>query len=201
MEQPAFLEGEKVCLRPFCKEDAAYLFKWYNDSETRGKIGEVFPTLMQDAESSVEHKGKDSVWFAVVRKADHRIIGETGLLRMFPAWRTTDLTIIIPERENQGKGFGTETIGLLMNYAFGYLNFNRISIGVVGFNTGALNFYKKAGFKQEGIQEQGYYYNYRYYDFIMMRILKDEFIRLHKIAPDVNPGKETGQALRKLPFG
>jgi RimJ/RimL family protein N-acetyltransferase len=97
---------------------------------------------------------------------------------MFPAWRTTDLTIIIPDKANQGKGYGRETICLLMDYAFGYLNYNRISIGVVGFNTNAIEFYKKVGFKQEGIQEQGYYYNYRYYDFIMMRILRDEFLKL-----------------------
>lgn len=68
-----------------------------------------------------------------------------------------------------------------MDYAFGMLNFNRISIGVVGFNTNALSFYKRVGFIQEGIQEQGYYYNYTYYDFIMMRILRDEFMQKHHL--------------------
>ena len=52
---------------------------------------------------------------------------------------------------------------------------NRVAIGVVGQNTAELNFYKKIGFKQEGIQEQGYYYNNEYSDFIMMRILRQEW--------------------------
>jgi RimJ/RimL family protein N-acetyltransferase len=47
---------------------------------------------------SDEHR----VWFIVALKENDRAIGEAGLLRMFPAWRTTDLSIIIGEREAWG---------------------------------------------------------------------------------------------------
>lgn len=174
-----FLESENIYLRPFIKEDIQFFTKWYNDFETRAKIGAVDPTNSFEAEKIIEKNDKDSIWFAVVRKLDNKVIGETGLLRMFPAWATTDLTIILPDKEHQHKGYGTETINLIMDYAFGYLNFNRMSIGVVGFNDSALSFYKKVGFKKEGIQQEGYYYNYKYYDFVMMRILKREFIELN----------------------
>ena len=59
--------------------------------------------------------------------------------------------------------------------AFNEYGMNRVSIGVVGLNTDALEFYKKVGFRQEGIQEQGYYYDGEYSDFIMMRILREEW--------------------------
>jgi RimJ/RimL family protein N-acetyltransferase len=36
-----------------------------------------------------------------------------------------------------------------LDYAFGYLNFHRVSIGVVGFNKRTLRFWEKAGFKRE----------------------------------------------------
>lgn len=179
MENYKFLESDNIYLRPFIKEDSDFFKKWYNDKETRAKIGEVLPATEQEIEDVINRKNKNSVWFAIVRKIDNQIIGETGLLRMFEAWRTTDLTIIIPDASCQGKGYGKETINLLMDYAFGYLNYNRIAIGVVGFNTNAIEFYKKVGFKQEGIQEQEYYYNYEYSDFIMMRILKSEFMALN----------------------
>lgn len=181
MKNYSFLESKHVYLRTFEDGDEDFFIKWYNDKETRGKIGEILPTSKMQAENIIKRNGKDSIWFAIVCKDNNNVIGETGLLRMFPAWRTTDLTIIIPDKENQGKEYGTEAINLLMDYAFGYLAYNRISIGVVGFNTSALGFYKKVGFKQEGIQEQGYYYNYNYYDFVMMRILKDEFMKIHNI--------------------
>lgn len=41
----------------------------------------------------------------------------------------------------------------------------------------ALKFYEKIGFKKEGNQEQGYYYNGEYMNFVMMRILKEDWIQ------------------------
>ncbi len=115
------------------------------------------------------------VWFAIIEQTSGRLIGETGLLRMFPTWRTTDLTIIIGEQDARGKGYGSEAIGLILDYAFGNLNFHRVAIGIVGFNEKAVAFYEKVGFKREGIQRDGYFFNHRYHDFIMMSILEEEF--------------------------
>lgn len=174
-----FLEGDYVYLRPPVMEDVNFFYKWNNDFITCGKTGESLPSQLNDVEKYLTKKSDDRVWFTIVEKSTNKVIGETGLLRMYPTWRTTDLSMIIPDEVDQRKGYGKEAINLMMNYAFGFLNFNRISIGVVGFNTNAIEFYKKVGFKQEGIQEQGYYYNYKYYDFIMMRVLKNEFIALN----------------------
>jgi diamine N-acetyltransferase len=179
-EDVRFLESKNIYLRPFLKDDIPFILYSYNDYETRLKTGDIKSTNYSDAEKIVDRKDESRIWFAVVRKSDNKVIGETGLTRMFPAWRTTDLSIIIPNSSYQHQGYGTEAINLLMNYAFGHLNFNRIAIGVIGLNDKALDFYEKVGFKKEGIQEEGYYCNYKYYDFIMMRILKREFIELHQ---------------------
>lgn len=93
---------------------------------------------------------------------------------MWLVWHCTDLSIILPDPSIQGKGYGTETICVMIDLAIHTYDMNRIAIGVVGQNTNALEFYKKIGFKQEGIQEQGYYYDHEYSDFIMMGILKSE---------------------------
>lgn len=78
---------------------------------------------------NTSHKSEDSVWF-MITDLNGSIIGETGLLRMFPAWHCTDLTIMIPDPEKQHKGYGTEAIGLLLNIAFKEFDMNRVSIGV-----------------------------------------------------------------------
>lgn len=178
----AFLIGERIYLRNTVREDIAYIQKWSNDPELRKLTGEV--TLMNELgiEEYYEriNKDPDRIWFSIVLKDDNRIIGETGLLRMFNFWRNTDLSIIIGEKDTWGKGYGTEAITLLLDYAFGYLNFHRVSIGVVGFNNNAIKFYEKIGFKKEGIQRDGYYYDHKYHDFVMMSILDDEFRELYK---------------------
>ncbi|PKO12751.1 MAG: N-acetyltransferase [Chloroflexi bacterium HGW-Chloroflexi-10] len=175
--RPVFLNGKQVYLRPIEKEDLPILQVWANDPMLRGLTGDVLPTSFSGIEAYVDKIAADSdrVWFGIVLKETNQLIGECGLLRMFPAWRTTDLSIILGDKEARGKGFGREAMHLLLDYAFGYLNFHRVSIGVVGMNEQALRFYEQAGFIREGIQRDGYFYNHRYQDFVMLSMLEDEF--------------------------
>ena len=149
MKEIQFLKGERVYLRPFTEEDTDFFDVWYNDALTRAKIAAPYPTTAAQSLQCVQRSGHDCIWLAIATCEKHEVIGEIGLLRMYPAWGTSDLTIIIPHEAHQGKGYGTEAIRLLMDYAFGDLGFHRLAIGVVGFNTDALRFYKKNGFKRK----------------------------------------------------
>jgi RimJ/RimL family protein N-acetyltransferase len=172
-----FLTGSRVYLRPIEKDDLKQLYIWSNNPEIRGLTGEVFPTSQAGTEEYLAKLQADSsrVWFGIVLQENDQLIGEAGLLRMFPAWRTTDLSIIIGERSVWGKGYGNEAMELVLDYVFGYLNYHRVAIGVVGSNERALRFYERIGFKREGIQRDGYYYAHEYQDFIMMSLLEDEY--------------------------
>jgi len=103
------------------------------------------------------------------------VIGEAGLLRTFRPWHSTDMTIIIEEKDSRGKGYGKEVGRLLLSHAFEHLGFHRVSIGVVGFNRNALRFWKSLGFKKEGVERDEYFYDNKYSDGIMMSILENEF--------------------------
>ncbi|MBE5845463.1 MAG: GNAT family N-acetyltransferase [Butyrivibrio sp.] len=172
----AEIKGKYIILREQKEEDAKFFAEWFNQPEIMFQCGFTDTTNEEEEKKYINkcHKSEDSVWFTIT-DMNGAIIGETGLLRMFPAWHCTDLTIIIPNPEMQHKGYGTEAIRLMLDMAFNEFEMNRVSIGVVGLNTDALKFYKKIGFKQEGVQEQGYYYNGEYSDFVMMRILRDEW--------------------------
>jgi diamine N-acetyltransferase len=178
-EKTPFLVGEQVYLRSVEKDDLELLRKWANDPQLRALTGETTPMTPAGAEEYLERLSHDPdrVWFVIVLRDSGRVIGETGLLRMFPAWRTTDLSIIIGEKDAWGQGYGRDAIRLMIDYAFGSLNFHRISIGVVGFNESALRFYEKMGFQREGVQRDGYFFDHRYHDFVMMSLLESEFIK------------------------
>jgi diamine N-acetyltransferase len=173
----AFLKGEHIYLRPVEKEDLPLLYAWANDARLRRLTGEVRPSAMADVEEYYDKVRSDPsrVWFAIVLLENQRLIGECGLLRMYPPWRTTDLSIILGENSTWGKGYGTEALSLLLDYAFGSLNFHRVAIGVIAANERALHFYEKAGFKREGVQRDGYFHDHAYQDFVMLSILEDEF--------------------------
>lgn len=178
----AFLTGRRVYLRAFEADDLPLITKWYNDRDLRAECGIVTPYSRAGAEEWYERvkADKDRVWFAVCLCENDRVIGEAGLLRIFPAWRQTDATMIIGEADAQGMGYGSEALGLLLDYAFGYQNMHRVSIGVVGFNDRALGFWEKAGFRREGVFRDGYFWDHKYYDFVMMSILEEEYRAMYR---------------------
>ena len=170
------IRGTNVILRQQRIEDASFFAYWFNQPQVMFQCGFTEPTDEEKERSVISgsHASEDSVWFTIT-DLDGNIVGETGLLRMWPAWRCTDLSIIIPDPKMQRRGYGTEAIRIMLDMAFNEYGMNRVAIGVVGLNANALAFYKKIGFKQEGIQEQGYFYNGEYSDFVMMRILHQEW--------------------------
>lgn len=177
-----FLLGERVYLRPLEKDDMPLIRTWFNDPEVRQLIGEIKPMNQAEADRYFDHiqSDNDRIWFGIALRENDRLIGETGLLRIFYPWRTTDLSIIIGDKNAWGRSYGSEAINLLLDYAFGSLALHRVAIGVVGFNTRALKFYEKIGFKREGVQRDGYFYDHKFSDFVMMAILEDEYRALHQ---------------------
>ena len=171
------LVGERVYLRPFRREDLPYVMKWSRDPELRKLVGQVSPMSRAEAERWYRRAraDKDRIWFAVVLKDGDRVIGESGLLRMFKPWRCTDMTVIIGEKDAWGQGYGTEVGHLLLDYAFKRLKLHRVSIGVVGFNERAVRYWKGLGFREEGTQRDGYYCDGRFSDFIMMSVLENDY--------------------------
>ena len=170
------IRGKRVVLREQRAEDASFFAHWFNDPKVMFQCGFAKPTSEEEERRRIEedHRSLDSVWFTVT-DLEGNILGETGLLRMWPAWHCTDLTIILPDPKTQHLGYGTETIRLMLDLAFTVYDMNRVAIGVVGLNAPALAFYRSVGFRQEGVQEQGYLYDGQYSDFVMMRILRSEW--------------------------
>jgi len=100
-----FLIGKRVQLRPLERSDLPLLARWNNDPEIRCLTGEVYPATVHSTEAWFDRNKDDPsrVWFIIEERETGNPIGECGLLRIFPPWRTTDLTMIIAEKSCQGK--------------------------------------------------------------------------------------------------
>ncbi len=170
------IRGRNIILRRQKEEDIPYFLHWFNRPEIMFRCGFEKPFTEEEIRNDiiVRHNAEDVLWYTIT-DLDGNILGETGLLRMFPAWHQTDLSIIIPDPKMQGKGYGTEAVRIMLDKAFREYGMHRVSIGVVALNADALRFYEKIGFRQEGILEEAYYYDGAYSDFIMMRILDREW--------------------------
>ena len=173
---PRFIMGNGITLRRLERGDLTQIREWLCDPELRVLIGATGAMSEDDAENWFARVDADPsrIWYVIVTD-DDRVIGEAGLLRLVPEWRTTDMTVIVGEKDQRGKGFGSEAGRLLLDLAFNYLGLHRVAIGVVGFNEAALSFWKKLGFREEGVQRDGYFHDGTFHDFVMMCILEDEW--------------------------
>ena len=143
------IRGKKIILRRQREEDAPFFAYWFNQPQVMFQCGFEKTTDEEEEKRTinVSHKSEDSVWFTIT-DLDGNIIGETGLLRMFPAWHQTDLTIIIPDPGMQRKGYGTEALMRSVEYGFTELGLRRIYLGVYADNPRAIHVYEKCGFRE-----------------------------------------------------
>jgi len=172
-----FLSSKRIELRTVKREDLKTLSILMEKRDITKLTGEVHPRTEKDWEDFYDRTQSmdDRIWFLIIDKKSGQIIGETGLLRIFMPWRTSDYSLVIWDKEYWGKGYGKETSQLMLDYAFNDLNLNRLAIGVVGFNHNGLKFWKSIGFIEEGKQIDGYFCNGVYSDFIMMYLLEKDF--------------------------
>lgn len=116
-----------------------------------------------------------NLWYLIGCKEEEEPIGRIGMVHCHPEWKNTQLQIIIQDEEKRGKGYGMEALELLEKHIFDVLAYQRIAVQITDYNKRAIQFFKKAGYKLEGVQEQGYFYKDKFYDVILLRLLWKEY--------------------------
>ncbi|HBW13303.1 MAG TPA: UDP-4-amino-4,6-dideoxy-N-acetyl-beta-L-altrosamine N-acetyltransferase [Proteiniclasticum sp.] len=86
--------------------------------------------------------------------------------------------IFIGEEEARGKGFGKTATKLILDHAFTELNLNRVYLSVFVDNLSGIKSYANAGFEQEGVLRQDYKYGNKYYDVLLMSILRHKWMEM-----------------------
>ena len=177
MKNP-FLIGNRIYFRPLEVDDIERLVKWVNDPDitqflTMGR----FPINFAREEEWLKglYKGQNDIALGIVLKDGDIHIGNVGLHQIDWVSRECIFGIMIGEEEYQDKGYGTEATLLMLKYAFEVLNINRVELTVYEFNKRAIRCYEKAGFIPEGRLREKVFKNGRYYDILIMSILKNEW--------------------------
>ena len=89
-------------------------------------------------------------YFAIREIETDAFAGVVQLLDIHPIHRSADLRIRIGNEKFRNRGFGTEALRLVLAFAWGDLNLERVQLGVFASNQRAIAAYKKAGFHIEG---------------------------------------------------
>jgi RimJ/RimL family protein N-acetyltransferase len=115
------------------------------------------------------------VGFTIYERATGRAIGNCGLHEVDLPNRRTLVGIMIGEPEARGRGYGTEAMRLLLDFAFTALGLHSVMLMVFEYNGAGLRCYEKVGFREVGRRRESRWYNGRFWDEIYMDILATEF--------------------------
>lgn len=155
--------------------------KWDRDTEQH-RLADSDPAqlwsekkIKEFMEKRAENNSR-SFRFSIRTLADDTLIGGVGLWLSSWTHAETWLGISIGERDYWGRGYGSEAVGLAVQYAFLELNLRRVSLGLHAYNERALKAYEKVGFKLEGrMRGEGLRDGVRY-DSLWMGILREEWL-------------------------
>jgi diamine N-acetyltransferase len=175
--QSRTLRGSHIELAPLVDADLPVLFAWINDREEVLANAAYRPVSETDHRAwfeSIRRRG-DIVIFGIRTLATDALVGSCQLHLMHPVHRTAELQIRLGEKEARGKGWGSEAVRLLVDFAFRDLNLERVFVHVFATNVAAIRVYEKTGFSREGVLRKAAHIDGKRVDVVVMGILRDEY--------------------------
>jgi RimJ/RimL family protein N-acetyltransferase len=174
------ISGKKVGLRAVERQDLTLLRDWRNLPEFRSNFREVRELNLanQDVwfEKSCVNNPNDFM-FIIVDLESGDEIGAAGLLYINWVIRSADCSFYIGRNEDyvDEEGFASEAAQLLIDYGFNKLNLNKIWMELYEFDVTKQTFFKEEfGFKQDGVLRQNCFEHGRYWDSVIISLLKKD---------------------------
>src|SRR5581483_953544 len=171
------LEGKLVRLRAREPGDAERAHRWINDWEVARFLIARYPVSLAAERAWVEHTPSPS--FQSLPLAIHTLegvhIGNIDLRDIQPENRTAEIGIMIGEKEYWSRGYGADAVRTLARFAFRQMNLQRVHLRTYEYNERGQRAFQKAGMTVEGRLRRHIYMDGRYWDVILMGMLREEF--------------------------
>jgi len=144
------LTGQNICLYPKSIADARLDYRWQKDAELMALSGNAplresfLEYLTRNVSAYDAAAGMES--FAIRTQPENRHIGNCALYNIDYAAGEAQLGIAIGERDCWGKGYGLDTVMVLINYAFDQLGLVKLCLKTFENNNRARRCFEKCGF-------------------------------------------------------
>ena len=174
------LIGDRIYLSPreSSDEEIGKFTQWMNDFQVTDYIGRTSQLINSVGEKEYlesSTKIESSRHFDIVELNTDKLIGTISLENINWIERSAVFGIFIGDEEYRGNRYGQESINLILEYGFKYLNLHSIRLDLLAINERAHKCYRNCGFKDTGCAREEIFLNGKYYDKLHMDILENEF--------------------------
>ena len=171
------VEGDLVALGPLRRDLLPLYTRWINDLGAARTLGAFLPVTLEAETKWYDEwaTSEKTVPFTIYARPELRPIGTASLFEVDHRNRTATFGILVGEAGYRGRGYGTETTRLVLDYAFTMLGLHNVMLTVYDLNPAGIRAYEKAGFKEFGRRRQSQRIGGELRDEIFMQCLSDEF--------------------------
>lgn len=131
--------------------------------------------VKEGIEKELEQDDTGGIMYSIHLLEEDKLIGFIGLWGFGKPSGEAWVGIGMGEPEFWGRGYGTEAMQLILQYAFQELNLHRVTLGVFEYNQRAIRSYEKAGFVHEGRIRKEVLREGKRWDALQMGILREEW--------------------------
>ena len=173
------LQTPRLRLRPLAESDVADVFAVFSDPVVmRYWDGPVMASL-QDAMQYIDHlhhgfRRRDLFQWGIADASTDAVIGTCTLIHLSPIHQRAEIGFAL-RRTHWGKGLGTETVGAILDFAFGMLNMHRIEADVDPRNDRSLRLLERFGFEREGCLRERYFLHDERQDAVILGLLRSNW--------------------------
>ncbi|MFW9786272.1 MAG: GNAT family N-acetyltransferase [Candidatus Thorarchaeota archaeon] len=172
------LVGSEVQLVPIEERHLDYMMEHVNNVEMRVLLGSFMPTtrsMQKEWIGSVSEliKKRQGFHLAIEKIPEAIMIGSLVVYEIDWLSRSGELAIAVYEEKNWNKGYGSEAMRLLIDFAWTHLNLRRLELAVHSHNPRALHVYEKIGFKHYGTAHEKYYIDGQFVDTDYLELFRD----------------------------
>jgi RimJ/RimL family protein N-acetyltransferase len=126
-------------------------------------------------ESLIFNDYQDKFYVAICEKESENIIGYTSVSDIDHVNKSCFWSGIKIHPDYNGRGFGTQTVLLILKFVFEELNMERCTGQCLEEHIVAKKLMEKVGFKVEALQRHSIYKNGKYHNQFVLSILKEEY--------------------------
>lgn len=174
------MKGPRLTLRPVRREDVETRWRWFRDPLVTRYLPLAGRASLprEDVERYVEGllAGTSDLLDFTIENEAGQAIGSCSLRGVDPAGRA-ELSILLGETAQWGKGYGREAMRLLLDHAFHDLHLHAVWLVVREDNRNAIRLYENLGFRHDGIYRAAVHEDGRYLDKRLMSLLAEEWGR------------------------
>lgn len=174
--------GEHVMLREYRQDDFQAIRYWVNNQQATQYLSPIFwfpqsENATTDFMNRAMNAGPNAAYFVVADVKDQSYIGQADLFEINWRTRVAEVGIVMGDEAKRGKGFGTEAMKLLLDYAFGVLGLERVQLDVYAENKRAIRCYEKAGYIMEGTRRHAAVVHGKPANVHMMAVIREDWER------------------------